>query len=105
MKNRNWYFIDGMEQPNVDKIRTSGEKETYKYLGLLEAETITQQEMKERIKKEYFWSTSKLLDAKLYSRNLIKAIHTWAVTLVDIPDHSWSGQEKSVNKWTKEQEK
>ena len=35
------------------KIRTPREKETYKYLGLLEADTIKQAEMNEKKKKEY----------------------------------------------------
>ena len=35
-----------MEQPSQDKIRTHREKETYKYLGILEAETIKQVEGK-----------------------------------------------------------
>ena len=30
-----------------------GEKETYKYLGILEADTIKQAEMKEKMKKDY----------------------------------------------------
>ena len=38
-----------MEQSNQDKIRTLGEKETYKYLCTLEADTIKQVEMKEKI--------------------------------------------------------
>ena len=29
-----------MELPNQDKIRTLGENETYKYLGILEGNTI-----------------------------------------------------------------
>ena len=66
-----------MELPNQGKIRTLGEKETYKYLGLLEADTITQEEKKEKFKKEYF-RTRKLLETKRYSRNLIKGINTWA---------------------------
>ena len=37
-----------MELPNQNKIRTLGEKETYKYLGILEADTIKQMEMKEK---------------------------------------------------------
>ena len=32
--------MDGMEQINQDKIRTLWEKETYKYVGILEAGTI-----------------------------------------------------------------
>ena len=35
----------GMELPNQDKIRTLGGNETYKYLGILEADTIKQDEM------------------------------------------------------------
>ena len=30
---------DGMEVPNQDKIGTLGEKEAYKYLGILEVDT------------------------------------------------------------------
>ena len=40
------HLTDGMELPNQDKIRTLGEKETYKYLGILEADTIKQVERK-----------------------------------------------------------
>ena len=43
--------LDGMELPNQDKIRRLGENETYKYLGILEADTIKHEEMKEKIRK------------------------------------------------------
>ena len=39
-----------MELPNQDKIRMLGKKETYKYLGILDADTIKQVEMKDKIK-------------------------------------------------------
>ena len=52
-----------------------GGKEIYKYLWILEADTIKQEEMKEEIKKEYFRRTRKLL-VIIYSRNLIKGINT-----------------------------
>ena len=68
--------------PNQDKSRTLAENETYKYLGILEAGTIKQFEMKDKILKEYLRRTRKLLETKLFSRNLIKGINTWAVTLV-----------------------
>ena len=45
------YMTNRMELLNQDKIRTIGEKETYKYFGILEADTIKQFEMKEKIKK------------------------------------------------------
>ena len=68
-------LIAGMKQPNKEKIRMHGEKETYKYLGILEADTKT------RFKKEYLRRTRKLLEIKLYNRNLINGINTWAVPL------------------------
>ena len=52
MKSSKRHLIDGMELPNQDKIRTLGEKETYKYLGILKADTIKEAEMKEKRKKE-----------------------------------------------------
>ena len=41
-----------MELPNLDKIRTHEENETYKYLGILEPNTIKQVERKDKIPKE-----------------------------------------------------
>ena len=54
----------GMELPNQEKIRTLGGKETYKYLGILEADTIKQVKMKEKLNKEYLKKTRKLLETK-----------------------------------------
>ena len=65
MQGWKWNFRDGMEVPNQDKIRTLGDKETYKYLDILEADAIKPEEMKEKIKKEYFRRTRKLLETKL----------------------------------------
>ena len=45
MKSGKRHMIDGMELPNKNKIRMLGEKETYKYLAILEADTIKQVEM------------------------------------------------------------
>ena len=49
MKLGKLHLTDGMELPSQDKIRMLGEKETYKYLGILEADTIKQVEMKDKI--------------------------------------------------------
>ena len=46
MKSGKRHLIDGMELPNQDKIRMLAENETYKYLGILEVDTIKQEEMK-----------------------------------------------------------
>ena len=76
------HLTDGMELPNKDKIKTLPENETYKYFGILKADTIKQAEMKEKIQKEYLRRTRKLLETKINSRNLIKGINTWAVPLI-----------------------
>ena len=94
MKSGKQHLTDGMELPSQNKIRTLGEKETYKYLGILEADIIKQVEMKDKIKKDYLRRTRKLPETKLSSGNLIKGINTWAVPLV-----RYSGL---FLKWTRE---
>ena len=51
MKSGKRHIIDGMELPNQGKIRTFGEKKNYKYLGILEAVTIKQVEIKDKNSK------------------------------------------------------
>ena len=82
MKSGKWHMPDGMELPNQDNIRTLGENETYKYMGILEADTIEKVEMKNKIQKEYLERTRKLLKTKLSRRNFIKGINTCSVPLV-----------------------
>ena len=100
MKSGKRPLTDGMELPNQDKIRTFGEKETYKYLGILEADTIKQMEMKDKIQKEYLKRTTKLLETKRSNRNLIKGINTWAIIFGTL-----FGPEMNLNKWTRERKK
>ena len=80
MKSGQRHRTDRMEQPNQDKIRTLAENETYKYLRILEADTIKQVETRDKIQKEYLRRTRKLLGKKLSRRNLNKGINTWAVS-------------------------
>ena len=82
MKSGKRHLTDGIELPNQDTIRTLAENETYKYLGIFEADTIKQVEMKNKIKNVYLRRTRKLLETKLSSRNLTKGINTWALPLV-----------------------
>ena len=49
MKSCKWHLMDEMELQN--KIGTLEEKETYKYLGISEANTLKQQERKEKLRK------------------------------------------------------
>ena len=82
MKSGKGHMTDGMELTNHEKIRTLEENEAYKYLGILEADTIKQVQMKDTIRKEYLRRTRKLIETKLSSRNFIKGINTWAVPLI-----------------------
>ena len=41
-------MMEGIELPNKEKIRILKEKETYKYLGRLDVDTIKQIEMEEK---------------------------------------------------------
>ena len=82
MKSGKRHITDRMKLPNQDEIITQAENETYKYLGIFEADTIKEVEMKNKIQKEYLGRTRKLLETKLSCRNLIKGINTWAVPLI-----------------------
>ena len=57
-------MTDEIELRNQDKIRTLGENETEKYLDILEAETIKQVEMKNKISggSEYYLRQNSLAE-------------------------------------------
>ena len=55
-----------IELPNQDKDKALKEKETYKYMGISEVDTIKQAEMKEKTEKEYPRRTRKRLETKLH---------------------------------------
>ena len=63
MKSSKRHMTEGVELPNQVVIRTLREKETYKYLGILEADTIKQVKMKG---KKFKKSISE--EAESYSR-------------------------------------
>ena len=75
-------MTEGVEKPNQEKLRTFEEKEAYIFLGMWEAVTIKQREMKEKKIKEYIRRTKKLLEVKLYCRNLVQGTNTRAIHLV-----------------------
>ena len=64
-----------IELLNQERIKILGEKENFKFLGILEADTIKHQKCKKKIRKKYFRWTRKLFETKICcssSRNLIK---------------------------------
>ena len=52
MKSGKKEIMEGIELPNRERIRTLGEKENHKYLGMLEANVIKQTEMRRKKKKK-----------------------------------------------------
>ena len=65
-----------IEKPKKKKKnQTLGEKETYKYMGILEIKTINVQR-REKKYKEYFRKRINYREIKLYGRNLIKGMNT-----------------------------
>ena len=65
-----------------DKMTEDVGIENYKYLGVLEADTIKMELMKEKIMKEYRRIVKKVLGSKLNGGNAIKAINAWAISVV-----------------------
>ena len=56
--------------------------ESYKYLGILEADDIKHHEMKQLIQKEYYRRVRKILKSKLNGGNIVKAVNLRAVSIV-----------------------
>ena len=64
-----------------EEVQQLEDDAAYKYLGVLEADDIKHQRMKETVNEEYKKRLKKLLKSKLNSGNLFQAINTWAVSL------------------------
>ena len=72
--------LDGTKLLNEEIIK-SLEGKSCKYLGALEADEVRANEMKDKVEK-FYRRARKVLETKLNSRNVFKAINTWAVTVV-----------------------
>ena len=73
--------VDGISLPTGEHIHDLDD-EGYKYLGILEADTILHADMKSLVSKEYIRRVRKVLKSQLHGRNCIQAINTWAVPVV-----------------------
>ena len=73
---------DGIQLPNDKVIKSLEEGESYKYLGVLEADEVIVNEMKDKVKKTYYRRVRKLLGTKLNSGKIFKAINSWEVSVV-----------------------
>ena len=73
-------LTEGIELPNQEKIRTLGEKETYKSLGILEADTENQKATQ---------------DKTIYQEPYKRDKYQGSPLCKLLGNHSWSGPEKS----------
>ena len=64
------------------KVKSLQEGESYKYLGILEADRFLGEEMKLKVSNEYFKRLRKVLKSKLNSGNLVQGVNTWVVSLL-----------------------
>ena len=72
----------GTELPDGKVIKSLQEGETYKNLGILEADKFLEEKMKSNVSKEYIRRLRKFLKSKLNGGNLVRGINTWAVSLL-----------------------
>ena len=72
----------GIELPDGKVMKSLLEGESYKYLGILEADKFLEERMKLNVSKEYITRISKFLKSKLNGGNLVRGVNTWAVSLL-----------------------
>ena len=70
----------GTELPDGKVIKSLQEGESYKYLGILEADKFLEEKIKLNVSKEYIRRLRKVLKTKLNGGNLVRGINTWAVS-------------------------
>ena len=72
----------GMELPDGKVTKSLQEGESYKYLGILEAEKFLEEKLKLNVSKEYIRRIRKMLKSKLDGGNLVRGVNTSAVSLL-----------------------
>ena len=72
----------GIELPDGKVIKSLQEGESYKYLGILEADKFLEEKMKLNVWKEYIRRLRKVLKPKLNGGDLVCGVNTWAVSLL-----------------------
>ena len=68
--------------PDSKIIKSLREGESYKYLGILEADKFLEEKMKLNVSKEYIRRLRKILKSKLNGGNFFRGVNTWAVSLL-----------------------
>ena len=68
--------------PDGKVIKSLQGGESYKCLGILEADKFLEEKMKLNVSKEYIRRSRKVLKSKLNGGNLVRGVNTWAVSLL-----------------------
>ena len=71
-----------IELPDGKVIKSLQEGESYKYLGILEADKFLEEKIKLNVLKEYIRRIRKVLKSKLNGGNLVHGVNTWAISLL-----------------------
>ena len=104
MKRGKMSSSNGIKMPHADVIKALHAEEGYKYLRVLESDKIMKNKMKEKISKEYFRRVRKVLETKLNSKNMIKGVNAWAISLMrySAPFLDWTVDElKAMDRRTR----
>ena len=72
---------EGIELPDGRRMREIN-LDGYKYLGVLQCDSIMDREMKEKVKSEYIRRVKKLLKSQLNGGNVTAGMKTWAVGII-----------------------
>ena len=72
----------GIELPDGKVIKSLQEGESYKYLGILEADKFLEEKMKFNVLKECIRRLRKIFKSKLNGGNLVCGVNAWAVSLL-----------------------
>ena len=73
---------EGIVLPDAQTIKGLEEGDGYKYLGMLEADVVMHNDMKQTISKEYLRRIRKILRLKLNGVNVVSAINSRGVSLI-----------------------
>jgi hypothetical protein len=76
------YYLEGFQLEDGNSFEAMGEDDTYKYLGCEQSRKIEDTVIRERLKKEFFCRLEKLCKSGLNSKNLFKAINTFAIPVI-----------------------
>ena len=96
---------EGIRLSNGEEIGEAGVG-GYKYLGVLELDKMTCDEMKRKVKEVYQKRITLLIKTHLNGKNLFLALNTWAITVTRYSAAflDWTKEEtKELDRWTRKQ--